>query len=492
MDRPEINADILLVDDEVAIAKGMQRVLESCGARVVLAMDGCQALEKLEERDFDVMVIDLVMPSLGGMEVLERVAEEGLRVVSVVITAHVSLETAVEAMRRGAFDYLPKPFEPRELILRVERALNYRRLRDQAENSLLELNTSRTQLRTIVEAMGDGVIVVNVDGLVVLCNPAACAAVGYGPSLHEPRPLEEVIRSPELRRLIQLDVSSEDGCHAAQSGQIQLGSDIYMVQVFPIETSQAKFLGTVAVLHNVTDLLKAERAKLKFMAKVAHELKSPLAAVQGFLKVILRGPQQSPEQQRDIVLRCSERVEGMVQLVRDLLDLSRSEALPRRNIEPVPVAEVVAEVVEMNEALAADNAVRMTVEVADDLPPLYADREDLFCLLNNLVSNSIKYNLPGGAVRIEARREGEGVQFVVADTGLGIPPEAIPRLGEEFFRVQSPERRGIVGTGLGLSIVKRTVAAYHGRLSVESTPGQGSVFSVWLPSEFQGEGAGGA
>lgn len=491
MERPELDGDVLLVDDETAIRKGMQRVLAACGARVELAEDGTEALAKLRQGRFDVMVVDLVMPSLGGMEVLDRIAAEGLTVVSVVITAHVSLDTAVEAIRRGAFDYLPKPFEPGELVLRVQRALTWGRLRAEADRRLLELNTSRTQLRTIVEGLADGVIIVNVDGQVVLMNPAACRALGCGQGVYEPLPAEEGIPNAQLRQLIA-SAAEGDQAGTRRTARIEIGDSTYMAQVAPIQTqpgpgaARGEFLGTATVLRDITELMRAERAKLKFMSKVAHELRSPLAAVQGFLKVILSGHQLSSEQLHDMILRCSERVDGMVQLVRDLLDLSRSEALPHKRVEALDIAEIVADVVEANEHLAETNAVTVVTELDPHCPPIQADREDLACLLSNLLTNAIKYNLPGGRATIRVRPQDEGLLITVADTGLGIPNEALGQLGREFFRVDSPERRSIVGTGLGLSIVKRTVEAYGGSLDIESAVGKGSTFSVWLPLEYVG------
>jgi len=139
-----------------------------------------------------------------------------------------------------------------------------------------------------------------------------------------------------------------------------------------------------------------------------------------------------------------------------------------------------ADVLEQNEPLAERCSVTVETHLAE-VPALYADRDDLLRIFGNLVSNAIKYNHPGGTVTISSRNQGDRLWVEVADTGLGIPPEAVARLGEEFFRVNSPERRNIVGTGLGLSLVKRTLDACGGSLRIESTPGERSHFTVLLP-----------
>jgi two-component system phosphate regulon sensor histidine kinase PhoR len=370
---------------------------------------------------------------------------------------------------------------PLELIVRVERALRWRRLRQEADRLLLEIAGDKTRLRTVVDSLADAVIIVNIEDQVVLSNPAACEALGVTVPHHEPCDIELVSTSPELLELIRGASGGEDGAACSRSGRLELGGKVYMARVAPIIAPGAGLLGTATVLRDITDLSRLEQEKSRFMSLVAHELKSPLAAVQGFLKVILSGQELAPEQLQRLIERCSERVDGMAQLVRDLLDLSRSEAAPERHLEEIALEEILTDVLEQNEPLAERCAVTVETHLAAEVPALYADRDDLLRIFGNLVSNALKYNHPGGTVTISSRNQGDRLWVEVADTGLGIPPEALARLGEEFFRVNSPERRNIVGTGLGLSLVKRTLEACGGSLRIDSTPGEGSRFTVLLP-----------
>ncbi len=475
-----LGATILVADDEPGIRGGCRRVLESCGARVEAAASGVEALDHLLSADFDIAIVDLIMPTFGGMELLGRIAEAELPVVPVVITAHVSIDTVVEAMKQGAFDYLAKPFVPAELIVRAERAVAWRRLRQEAQERLLQLDADKSQLHTIVTSLADGVLVVNRDQEVVLSNPAARAALGLEEGQGEPRPVAQAIACDRLRELIA-EAAQTPGQVASLSAEVACGERIYMARVVPILTSLGQPLGSATVLRDVTELMSLERAKAQFMSMVTHELKSPLAAVQGYLKVILSGQEIAPGKQQEVLTRCCERVEGMGQLVRDLLDLSRADAVPLRRVEPLPVAEIVAEVIDQNRYFAKPLGVALRTDLAPEGLTVSADRDDLLRMVDNLVSNAIKYNRPGGHVTLTARATGDAVRLSVADTGLGIPQEVLPRLGEEFFRINDPERRGIVGTGLGLALIKRTLATYHGRLEVESTVGEGSTFTLVLP-----------
>jgi PAS domain S-box-containing protein len=480
MNKPLAGATALIADDEPGIRSGCRRVLESQGVGVEVAGSGAEALERLLAAPFDVAIVDLIMPTFGGMELLARIAAAELTVVPIVITAHASIETVVQAMKQGAFDYLPKPFVPEELIVRVERAVAWQRLRQEAQERLLQLDADKSQLHTIVTSLADGVLVVNRDGEVVMINPAARAALGVSAGSGEPAPLAQVVTSERLRDLIA-EAARGEGEACAFGAEIPCGDRVYMARVAPIVTDAGRALGSATVLRDVTELMSLERAKSQFVSMVAHELKSPLAAVQGYLKVILSGQEIAPEKLQEVIGRCSQRVEGMAQLVRDLLDLSQADAMPLRRLEALPLAPVVAEVIDQTQHLAEPLGVSLRLDLPEDDLIVPADRDDLLRMIGNLVTNAIKYNRPGGHVTLTARAEEGQLRLSVADTGLGIPPEALPRLGEEFFRINAPERRGIVGTGLGLALIKRTLAAYHGRLEVESTVGAGSVFTLVLP-----------
>jgi signal transduction histidine kinase len=471
-------ATVIVADDEPGIRSGCRRVLESQGMIVELAASGPEALDRLLAAPFDVAIVDLIMPTFGGMELLERIAAADLAVVPIVITAHASIETVVQAMKRGASDYLPKPFVPEELLVRVERAVAWRRLRQEAEARLLELHADKSQLHTIVTSLADGVLVVNRDNEVVMTNPAARAALRVERWTGEPVPLEPLAPAPLAELIREVGACGAGAC--TLGAEIACGDRVFMARIAPIVTSAGDALGSATVLRDVTELMSLEHAKSQFVSMVAHELKSPLAAVQGYLRVVLGGQELAPEKLREVLARCGERIEGMAQMVRDLLDLSRADALPTRRIELLPLAALVAEVVDQNRHLAEPLGVSLHVDLPEGLL-VRADRDDMLRMIGNLVTNAIKYNRPGGHVKLTACEQEGRLRLAVADTGLGLPPEAIRRLGEEFFRLNTPERRGIVGTGLGLALVKRALAAYHGSLEVESTEGEGSTFTLVLP-----------
>ncbi len=491
----EARSKVIVVDDEAGIRRGCQRVLTAAGLEVLTAESAEQALAVVErDPDIEVALVDLRMPGMGGMELLSELSRRAPDVVRVVITAYATIESAIEATRRGAFDFLAKPFTPEDLIRLTNKALEqarlireHKRLQAERERRLLELATEQSRLRSVVNSMADGVLVCNSEGALVLHNPAALRVMPHlqpEATLHS---VEEVVASEELRQTIR--EASET--HTRLSREIQLPPDLggqwVLADVAPVvdEVSGA-FLGTVTVLRDITELRRVEQVKAQFVNMVAHELRAPLAAIDGYLSVLVEGLVTSPEKAREMMVRSRQRLKALLDLVSDLLDVARMEAgTVRREIALQRVEEVIAEVLELMQPTAQAASVQLHNALPAGLPGVEADREELIRLFGNLVSNAVKYNRPGGSVTVTGSADGPYVRVDITDTGLGISEEGIRNLFTEFYREKRRETSQITGTGLGLSIVKRIVDFYHGRLDVQSKLDEGSTFSVWLPCVFE-------
>jgi len=206
--------------------------------------------------------------------------------------------------------------------------------------------------------------------------------------------------------------------------------------------------------------------------------------------VLIEGLVTSPEKSREMMVRSRQRLKALLDLVSDLLDVARMEAgTVRREIALQQPADLIAEVLDLMQPTAQAAQVELRNALPAGLPGVEADREELIRLFNNLISNAVKYNKPGGTVTVTGAAEGPYVRLNVTDTGMGISEEGIRNLFTEFFREKRRETSQITGTGLGLSIVKRIVDFYHGRLDVQSKLDEGSTFSVWLPCVFVADAA---
>ncbi len=490
--RPE--ARILVVDDEQALAKGCRRALESEGFPTDTAEAAEPGLEMLRQGNYDLVLVDLKMPGMDGLEFLAEARKLERDTAYVMVSAYGTLQTAVAATKSGAYDFIAKPFSYDELITVVRRALDNvavirerNRLQEERAGRLLELATEKGRLRSIVESMSDGVIVTNRQGQVVLYNATALQAAPFSASPDEARGLHECLAHPELLALIEEALAGGEVKRMAREVRVAGADKVLMASVAPVLDPEGECLGAVTVLSDVSELKRVEQVKAQFVNMVAHELRAPLAAVDGHIMVLLEGIVADPAKQHEMLQRSHARLAALLEMVSDLLSVSRMEAgAIRREIRPLDVEEIVQETCELLRPLAEKSQVTVSVATEPDLPPLEADREEIVHLLTNLVSNAIKYNRPGGSATVRASAEGAFLVLEVEDTGAGISEEGLRKIFDEFYREKTDVTRHVTGTGLGLSIVKRIVDAYHGEIPVRSRLGEGSVFTVRLPLSQSG------
>jgi two-component system sensor histidine kinase/response regulator len=365
---------VLVVDDEPGMRSGVLRALRDfrihlpqvegeIGFGLDQAASGEEALAKIDEAVPDLLLLDHKLPGISGMDVLSRTAEKYPDLLTIMITAYASLETAIAATKKGAYDFLAKPFTPDELKASVRKAANHVFLQRQA------------------------------------------------------------------RRLAE----------------------------------------------------EKRRMRFQFISVLAHELKAPLSAIQGYLTIMRDGSAgNDPAVQQHMIDRSLIRLEGMRKLIVDLLDLTRIESGQKKR---EPVALDLAEVARASMETAGPDARKagITLELHADGPvAMTADRSEMEIVLNNLVSNAVKYNRQGGRVDVTLSAENGGIRLSVADTGIGMTKEETERLFGDFVRIKNEKTRNIMGSGLGLSIVKKVAALYGGDVSLASEPGVGSTFTVTL------------
>ena len=484
---------ILVVDDERSIRLGCQEILTKAGHQTDTAEDGFQGQSLIRADRYDLILLDLKMPGLGGMELLEEIRRTDPETVTIIITGYATIETAVEAIRKGAYDYIPKPFTPDALRRVVDRGLERRRLalegaqlRIEREISLLELAQERSQTRTIVQCMADGVLVANRQGQLVLFNPAALAMLRLQVTPRIGDPLEQAIPNDRVSRLLHSLLQERSSPHSFLSEEISLPGEspiTLMVNVAAAATGEGDPIGAIAVLRDITKLKELERIKSDFVTMVAHEMKAPLAAISGYVDVILRSLVEDIEQEKIMLERCKERAHSLLALIEDLLDISSLESSSMTSKrEPLQVGPLIQEIADFFQGMAAENGIQLELTVAEDLPSILADRREMERLLTNLLNNAIKYNVRGGKVCLDAHKQNGFIRIEVRDTGIGISAEALPHIFDEFYRVKDERTRFIAGTGLGLAVVKKIVNSYFGQIDVESEEGKGSTFFVLLPA----------
>ena len=246
-----------------------------------------------------------------------------------------------------------------------------------------------------------------------------------------------------------------------------------------------------AVEHVVVSIqarrLEAERRQVRFqfISVLAHELKAPLNAVQGYMDVLEdQHANLSPEDSEQVFRRCAIRLRYMRKMIDDLLDLTRIESgQKKRELRTIDLAEAVGMTVETVRPSADERNIKIVIQAPAQLE-FYGDGDEIEIILNNLVSNAVKYNRDSGTVTIRLKQEDQYIHLSVEDTGIGMTKEESERLFEDFVRIRNEKTRSIPGSGLGLSIVRKIVQLYGGKASIQSEPDKGSTFSVTLRNEL--------
>jgi two-component system sensor histidine kinase/response regulator len=371
------DSGILVVDDERGIREGCRRALVPLGYTVDVADTAAAGLRMLREGSYDLVLLDLMMPGMSGMEALGRFREIDPDIVVIIITGYATVEAAVKTIKQGAYDFISKPFTADDLILVVNQGLEHRRL------------------------------------------------------------------SLENKRLRGIEEEAEG-------------------------LAKAK-----------AELEKLDAMKSRFMLTVAHELRAPVAAIQGYLGLILDGYAADDEQEmlENAHRRCGE----LLDMISDLLLLAHmKEKAAGVKKTTVSVARVLEEVTGLLRAEAERKGLTLKTEFSGQ-PEMLADEEHLRQLWTNLISNSIKYTPRGGRVVASVDQKDGRVVGVVSDTGVGIAADDLPRIFDEFYRTKQAKSIEEHGTGLGLSIVKQIVESYGGTIDVESQLGKGTTVTFTLP-----------
>jgi two-component system, OmpR family, phosphate regulon sensor histidine kinase PhoR len=359
------------------------------------------------------------------------------------------------------------------------------RLRGAYDARLIQAETRLAAAEGVIAALPDPLLLIDIRRRIVRANAAAAELIGRRA---EPGDLAGALRNPVLLSAVDSLLRGEVAHGPARSIEFHLtGSTDRVLRAHLARIDGPALDGAVAllILDDITAVKRTEQMRADFVANAGHELKTPLAALLGFIETVL-GPARDDAAARERFLTIMhEQARRMARLVDDLLSLSRIElnehVAPTGRVALIPVIDEVARGLELR---AAERGIRIVPILPPDLPEVLGDRDELVQVFQNLLDNAIKYALPGSEITVTGSVDGgtalPAVRVAVADQGEGIAGEHIPRLTERFYRVDTARSRQLGGTGLGLAIVKHLVNRHRGRLLIASKLGQGSTFTVCL------------
>jgi len=331
----------------------------------------------------------------------------------------------------------------------------------------------------ILTGMVEGVLAVDKELHVTFCNAAFASALGAQGPVPAGMPVLRLVRDPDFLEMLRTVVASGE----SMKRRMHLtGADGRSFEVQAAPLASASSAGAMAILHDITDLERLERVRKDFVANVSHELRTPLTAIRGYAETLLDGALDDPDNRRRFVEIIQSHAIRLNNIAADLLTLSELES-GRPPVEPgrISVLATLEAAMRTVESEAEMRHVRLGWGTVEDVQVM-GNRIKLEQAFVNLLDNAVKFNRPEGEVWVEALRTSGGrVAITVADSGIGIPSEDLPRIFERFYRVDKARSRAVGGTGLGLSIVKHVIEQMQGTLAVESELGKGSRFTVTLP-----------
>lgn len=331
------------------------------------------------------------------------------------------------------------------------------------------------RLRTVLTYMADGVLILNKNGKVRLLNPAAERILEVSAEHAQGRTFIQAVRDDRAAALWnRCRASGEEEIDA-----IEFDDDRFVrMVVTPFLRGAAR--GYLVLLQDLTQMRRLQTVRQDFVSNVSHELRTPLAALRALAETLNDGALEDPPAARRFLARIEEEVDMLTQMVSELLELSSLESgkLPLSLALVLP-HEVLVPSAERLAPQATRANLTLHIDVSDQLPPVAADAGRIQQVMTNLVHNAIKFTPPNGQITVSAVRENGVIAVSVADNGVGIPSEDLPRIFERFYK--SDRARAGAGTGLGLAIAKHIIQIHHGDIWVDSQEGRGSTFTFTLP-----------
>jgi len=389
-------------------------------------------------------------------------------VVIALIFSHI-LSTPIRDLNRASKKVASGNFDVRVTIhsrdeLR-ELAESFNEMTAQLRSYFSTLSQRNEELEGILASMSEELLVLDREGIILLTNESASELFDVEPI--RGRYFWEVVRSLKFNSLLE---RSDTG---PVIDDVDLGEKTFLVSITPLRSGNAR----VVLFHNITEMKRLEKIKRDLVVNVSHELRTPLTAIKGFTETLLDGTDEHISDHLKVIQRHTDR---LINIVNDLLDLSTlEEPSTALNLEEIELRTLLEKVSTAFELRIKEKNLEVTFSGPSELH-LQADPFRLEQLFGNLIDNALKYT-EHGSMAITFQENQNSVIIEIADTGIGIPKEHLPRIYERFYVVDKSRSRLLGGTGLGLAIVKHIVSTHNGSIKVASTPGAGTAFTVTLP-----------
>jgi len=446
----------------------------------------------IEANNFDIILLDLMMPGIDGFGVLEWIKEHKPHIEVIVITGFATVSKAVTAMKEGAFDFVGKPFTPDYIRIVVDRAVEKiklereaRRLREERTLTLEAIQNEQSLLKTVFGCMVEAVLITDPQSVVVHHNPAAIKILDIQTDPVVGKPIAVSIRDGSVVQMVQ-EAIGDRHVVTREFAPGTVSRRYLRAHCAPVISSGndgQKILGSVITFEDVSTHKEIDKMKSDFVAMVAHELKSPLASIEQMIYALQVNCQyEAASNCSKLHGRMTVRTRDLLRLIENLLNLSKLESgTVVFNLERTSGHEIITDILEVARPQAEAKDIAIDFQPCADDWWFNVDYDHMRTAIMNIVSNAIKYTPEGGSVFISTSVSGGFANLVFQDSGIGIAKEDLPHIFDRFYRVKGKATRHITGSGLGLSLVKEVVEAHQGYIDVRSDPSHGTTFMLSFP-----------
>jgi len=520
----QLPPSVLVVDDSATVREQLEMFLTVSGFAVTCAVNGVDALQKFPISHPDVILLDVMMPSMDGFQTCQALRQlpNGEQTPIVMLTSLDDVQTITRAYEVGATDFMRKPISPVILTHRLRHILranktfqelylnreSLRQMHAQLESLVLErtlelqrtvellrhearerqraeeeLRNAHARLRTLID--NSPLAVVEWDSRHHVQRWSAQAERIFGWQAQEvlgKHPREWRFFPDENLVSQDLEQFQNESCSVVRHQNFRKDGTIIDVEWYnsALRDESGIIVSLLSLAQDITERQQAERLKDELVSTVSHELRTPLTSLRGFAELMLTR-EFSPEKQRQFLTVIHQESSRLTDLINDFLDLQRMESGKQiYNFTTISLEPLIRDALSVFTSMPGKHA--FTLDFTDELPLVHVDAVRLRQVLTNLLSNAVKYSPQGGVISVGSRTDRAFITVWVTDQGIGIPPEVQPQLFSKFFRVNNQDTRSIGGTGLGLALVKEIIEAHNGQVWVKSVLGQGSTFFFSLPS----------
>ncbi|MGE5631504.1 MAG: two-component system histidine kinase PnpS [Caulobacteraceae bacterium] len=367
----------------------------------------------------------------------------------------------------------------RDEVGQLTEMFNYLTVR--LKSTLDEMNREKSKVETILTHMTDGIIAVDMAGAIIHANPASYKIFGIKKEDLDNKNFDEI------SELLQLGITYKDLFAESEKNFniLNINDLIIKMSVVPLNNENNETQGAILVLQDVTEQEKLDTMRKEFVANVSHELRTPLTTIKSYTETLLDGAVENKDYTINFLKVINSESERMTRLVKDLLQLSKLDYDKMEwNMKRLNIQNILQDCVYKMDISAKQKNQTLTFETKGEIPEIKGDKDRIEQVFINIISNAIKYTPEEGKIHVSAGTNGNSAEIRIADTGMGIPKEDIPRLFERFYRVDKARSRAMGGTGLGLSIAKNIVEAHKGTIKIESEYGKGTEVIINFPSEL--------